>query len=280
MTQIPTPPSSRGASIEPTEPEDKKNNAATTSFDEKVQQLDNLLERYLLLLDTHQKLQESLGKQLSSGFFQLAHANYVSPGRRFGEDFYDERMKATRRLRNVTSLPDNDQDSSWIDTRLERVQFEVEYKSVINSKNDEQEELNDAGQDVEKAATETVADDTQPDHTDETNQQAEKSSGITTPPTQPQDAAKNNNEDKGTGSTTKTKSETVTKKKKKIFRSDDPISWYGILVPSSLKSAQKSFTEAIDDGIPHLVSVISEMRRVEDMVYELRKEIYGSVEAK
>lgn len=109
MSQIPTPPQSRGASTEPNEKID-------TTRDDKVQLLDKLLERYLHLLDRHQKLQESLGKQLSSvsssslslpkhatnygiqGFFQLAHANYVSPGRRFGEDFYDERMKATRRL--------------------------------------------------------------------------------------------------------------------------------------------------------------------------------------
>lgn len=116
MSQIPTPPQSRGASIEPNEPNDEKSDRTTTMLDGKVQLLDSLLARYLHLLDTHQKLQESLGKQFSTvsislaldswswtdreiqGFFQLAHANYVSPGRRFGEDFYDERMKATRRL--------------------------------------------------------------------------------------------------------------------------------------------------------------------------------------
>lgn len=66
MSQIPTSPQSRGASIEPIEPNDKKIDKTTTTLDEKVQLLDNLLERYLHLLDTHQKLQESLGKQLSS----------------------------------------------------------------------------------------------------------------------------------------------------------------------------------------------------------------------
>jgi hypothetical protein len=63
MSQIPTPPQSRGAS---TEPNDEKIDITTTTLDEKVQLLDALLERYLYLLDTHQKLQESLGKQLSS----------------------------------------------------------------------------------------------------------------------------------------------------------------------------------------------------------------------
>jgi coiled-coil domain-containing protein 115 len=63
MSQIPTPPQSRGSSVEPN---DEKIDKTTTTLDEKVQLLDNLLERYLHLLDTHQKLQDSLGKQLSS----------------------------------------------------------------------------------------------------------------------------------------------------------------------------------------------------------------------
>jgi hypothetical protein len=66
MSQIPTPPpSSRGVSAEPPSSYDDecKN---TTLEDNKVQLLDELLERYLNLLDRHQKLQESLGKQLSS----------------------------------------------------------------------------------------------------------------------------------------------------------------------------------------------------------------------
>ena len=66
MSQIPTPPQSRGASIEPNGSKDEKIDTTTTTLDEKVQLLDNLLERYLHLLDTHQKLQDSLGKQLSS----------------------------------------------------------------------------------------------------------------------------------------------------------------------------------------------------------------------
>ncbi|GAM43796.1 hypothetical protein TCE0_060f18900 [Talaromyces pinophilus] len=272
MSQIPTPPQSRGSSVEPN---DEKIDKTTTTLDEKVQLLDNLLERYLHLLDTHQKLQDSLGKQLSSGFFQLTHANYVSPGRRFGEDFYDERMKATRRL-NITSLPDDEQsDSERIEAQLERVKFEVEYKSVLEPNDDEEkeEDVNDTGKDAEKSATESVPNF---DNEEETKQQKDMSvSGIATPPTQTTDTTTtNDNIDDDTNSS----NEKSTKTKKKIFRSDDPISWYGILVPSSLKNAQKSFIEAVDGGIPQIVSVISEMRCVEDMVYELRREIDGSVE--
>lgn len=62
MSQIPTPPQSPGNSVEPK----KDNDTTTATIEEKVQLLDKLLERYLHLLDTHQKLQESLGKQFSS----------------------------------------------------------------------------------------------------------------------------------------------------------------------------------------------------------------------
>ncbi|RAO72796.1 uncharacterized protein BHQ10_008808 [Talaromyces amestolkiae] len=267
MSQIPTPPQSRGASTEPNEKID-------ITRDEKVQLLDNLLERYLHLLDTHQKLQESLGKQLSSGFFQLAHANYVSPGRRFGEDFYDERMKATRRL-NFTSLLDDEQsDSDRIEARVDRVQFEVEYKSVLDKKDNNEKDKTEDGdeKDAKSSATEIVA------GSDNETEQETSASGIATPPTQTQDINRDNDNDKGKDSTVADES-TKNSTKKKIFRSDDPISWYGILVPSSLKSAQKSFIEAVDGGIPQIVSVMQDMRCVEDMVYELRKEIEGSTKA-
>lgn len=177
-------------------------------------------------------------------------------------------------------MQDNEQsDSGRIDAQ-ERVRFEVEYKSVLEPKDDEEkeEEVKDAAKNADKPATESVAN---PDNEEETKQQEDTSaSGIATPPTQSTDtnndadADDDKNEDRGSTATRKS-----TKKKKKIFRSDDPISWYGILVPSSLKNAQKSFIDAVDGGIPQIVSVMTEMRCVEDMVYELRREIDGKDEA-
>jgi hypothetical protein len=153
----------------------------------------------------------------------------------------------------------------------------VKYKSVLDHPKDdeEKEEVDDAGKDAEKSATDSVPN---PDREEETKQEDTSASGIAKPPVQSQELsnANDNEKDKDKDSTA---TEKPTKRKKKIFRSDDPISWYGILVPSSLKSAQKSFIEAIDGEIPQIVSVVQEMRRVEDLVYELRTEIEGSVEA-
>jgi coiled-coil domain-containing protein 115 len=69
-------------------------------------------------------------------------------------------------------------------------------------------------------------------------------------------------------------SETGDKKqpKKKHVRCGDPLSWYGVLVPQSLRSAQKSFTTVIE-GFPELVSVVYEMRILEREIGGLRERL-------
>lgn len=62
-------------------------------------------------------------------------------------------------------------------------------------------------------------------------------------------------------------------KQPKKFRSSDPITWYGILVPPALRSAQKSFTEAVDDHVAELASVIVEMRAMENEVEKVRRQV-------
>lgn len=79
--------------------------------------LDEYFERYLNLVNEYQLLQRSLAKVLSSvegaipqndwtctqvlfqGHFSLAQANYSNPARRrYGQDFYDDRMQASTRM--------------------------------------------------------------------------------------------------------------------------------------------------------------------------------------
>ncbi|KAL1582477.1 hypothetical protein WHR41_08819 [Cladosporium halotolerans] len=65
--------------------------------------LDNLWETYLALLDKYTKAQDELKKHLTSGFLSLAKAQSSAPlGRRYGQDWYDERMKAARRVQVST----------------------------------------------------------------------------------------------------------------------------------------------------------------------------------
>ncbi|KUI60741.1 hypothetical protein VP1G_07948 [Cytospora mali] len=70
-----------------------------TDTDTDTDTIDALLERYLSLLDEYTNLRTKLG-QLQTGMFQhLARANFSAErGMRYGPDFYDERMQATRRV--------------------------------------------------------------------------------------------------------------------------------------------------------------------------------------
>jgi len=78
------------------------------------EKLDELLEKYLGLLDEYQKRRKTLNECMSSvsacfrvlycrtlrrrkGFLSLAQANFASSSRvRYGQDYYDGRMKALR----------------------------------------------------------------------------------------------------------------------------------------------------------------------------------------
>ncbi|KAL8945433.1 MAG: hypothetical protein Q9211_000036 [Gyalolechia sp. 1 TL-2023] len=76
-----------------------KPDRAGLSGDNLRDSLDVLLERYLHLLHQYQSLQQKMAKELSSGYFSLAQANFSNPNRiRYGQDFYDDRMQASTRF--------------------------------------------------------------------------------------------------------------------------------------------------------------------------------------
>ena len=85
-----------------------------------IRSLDDLLERYLQLLDQYRTLQQSLARLLSKvrinelncthsesaqGYLSLAQANFSNPNRaRYGRDHYDDRMKALIRVYDARIL--------------------------------------------------------------------------------------------------------------------------------------------------------------------------------
>ncbi|GKZ20472.1 hypothetical protein AbraIFM66951_002671 [Aspergillus brasiliensis] len=257
MAQIPTPPASRSASPAP-DSEPKRAPVADASED-LIQSLDNLLERYLHLLDQHQKLQAELGSKLSSGFFSLAKANYTCPpGRHYGADYYDERMKATKRvtlqsptdpaeeryttetLNSSPNVTDNGDSKSSI--------FEIESVTVQHPEDDSETD------DKPELDADSPKED-RPQHEDGDGQAGETSTTSESPQTGPDADMK------------------LKRSKKKKFRSSDPIHWYGILVPPYLRSAQKSFAEAVESRLPQLAGVIVEMRIVEKEINRVRSEL-------
>lgn len=70
--------------------------------------IDALLERYLTLLDTYTQLRASLNTLQAAMYQHLARANFSADRgiRYYGQDYYDERTQATRRISIVASNED------------------------------------------------------------------------------------------------------------------------------------------------------------------------------
>ena len=65
--------------------------------------IDELLERYLALLDEYTTLRSTLGKLQADLYHNLARANFSAErGFRYGQDSYDDRMQAFRRVQIST----------------------------------------------------------------------------------------------------------------------------------------------------------------------------------
>ncbi|KAJ5624566.1 hypothetical protein N7510_000875 [Penicillium lagena] len=249
MAQIPTPPASRPASESPDESQ-----KPDTASSELLRSLDTLLEKYLHLLDRQQELQSGLAKQVSSGFLALAHANYTCPpGRRYGADYYDERMKATRKIavRMGKSTEAESKENSTQGSPDKSNCSDLNYDFSIERAPSSPPELSTKEREADSVAAE-----------------------------ESEDASSSSHPDTATVSSTEDEhslnSETAVpapKSARKKFRSSDPINWYGILVPSSLRNAQTSFTGAVDTQVPELAGVVVEMRAVEDEISQLRKKL-------
>ncbi|KAL2831209.1 hypothetical protein BDW59DRAFT_158153 [Aspergillus cavernicola] len=259
MPQLLTPPASRQRSETP-DAELKGLHIADLTPGP-LQSLDALLEQYLGLLDKHQKLHSELASKLSSGFLSLAHANYTCPpGRRYGADYYDERMKATRKV--ALQPPSSLGEKNYINELEESPQTGAPLKqtfSILSSTSSGEEAQPDTIDQTElfesneKAAEQRLSNDDEEDHGfAESTANSEESSNP--PKVEPE-------------------ADTQLKPVKKKLRASDTIRWYGILVPASLRSAQRSFTEAVEGSLCELASVVIEMQATEKEISRLRREL-------
>ncbi|KAI1991377.1 hypothetical protein LOZ54_002131 [Ophidiomyces ophidiicola] len=201
--------------------------------------IDALLERYLYLLDEQQRLQHELGKHLSKlalakrishpqAFFSLARANHsCRPGRRYGEECYDERMTAVRKVYvPISYLLQYLRTDLPTDTCLSHIPQRFTIIKHIASDDNTVIALEPSPSD--RSPANAVAED------------------------QPQVA--------DSPSISKTRPPSI-----------DPLQWFGILTPASLRDAQSSFSSAVDGPIARLLNVVAEMRDVEQTITGLRK---------
>ncbi|KAM3512850.1 hypothetical protein MY11210_003480 [Beauveria gryllotalpidicola] len=155
--------------------------------------IDELLERYLGLVDQYAALRASLAAAQQATLQSLARANFSAPrGARYGPDQYDARMQASRRV--VIAVEEESGPPTFTVT-----------EGAVGSGGGGEEE--GAGKDA--AAVAAVR--------------------------------------------------------------DDPIRWFGVLVPQALRDAQSHARRAVQDVMPRLASVQAEMAHVEIEVRRARK---------
>lgn len=209
-----------------------------------VTKRDQLLADYLDTLDLYEQQRETLHATLKDGYLHLAEANYYArPGMRYGRDFYDERMVATRGLR-VTEGEDGE-----IMVKGRGIQDEDQETREGQGKGDEE------GQVKEEKAGETEGLRRRRGR-DETAAEGQEGEG-----------AADKTEDKKD----EDKKEVVTEEKPKQKKPRDPLRWYGVLVPPALRSAQSSFISATDSIYPLLATwqklqaMADELGRTQDL---------------
>lgn len=233
--------------------------ATDTSILELENRLDELWESYLTLLDGYTKAQNEIKTHLNSGFLSLAKAQSSAPlGRRYGQDWYDERMKAERRV-HVSS------DAS--ETSDDAITASLQHLSISLAQGPDESES--------KKCTD------QPTVEDETSQPAQQPSPPGTPEPEPRQEPTNDK-----------KSEEPEKPKPV-----NPLRWYGILVPPELRKAQSAFSAVIGDplngGDPNdatrdvenspitgAVNAARALREVEGEIRKLRKAVKKAEKAR
>lgn len=208
-------------------------------------QMDALWTRYLTLLDEYVSAQAMIKRQMASGFLSLAQANFKSPTRRYGQDYYDDRAVASARVR-VTETDHGTQMAI-----------------------------------VKHTLSETV-DDARNKVSDHDNNEALKivstqlpSPSPTPEPKRSESPDEKHDEKHGDGAldAPKINTDSIAQPVSCEPSAYDPIRWFGILVPPPLRAAQKSFSASVQDdgGVVQAANSARELRDTEAQIRKLRK---------
>ncbi|KAK1727304.1 hypothetical protein CaCOL14_006390 [Colletotrichum acutatum] len=204
--------------------------------------VDSLLERYLVLLDEYTTLRERLSRTQAGMYQNIARANFSAErGVRYGPDYYDERMRASRTLELAVD-----------DRGVPR--FEV----VRAAEGDDA--VTEPRTETTEAAAAAAAARRNDDVDEAPSMEAE---GVTSVGEEQMEKEAEKEEE--------VEKENEKAKQKKKKKSNDPLRWFGILAPMPLRQAQTLSVQAVQDIVPRLVSVDAEMKDIEIEVRRARK---------
>lgn len=202
--------------------------------------IDDLLERYLSLLDEYTRLRTRLSTVQSGVFHNIARANFTGErGLRYGSNQYDDRMQASRllniALRNGNNEVEVGRDGGGEDEGGRGlVEFTVAPKASDRT-HGTTKTGNGSGENEDNAAS--VGGDENKSQTD--------ADGIRQPRKE--------------------------ESKKTASKSGDPLRWFGLLTPMPLRDAQSQSIEAVEQVIPRIATVSAEMLHLEIEVRRARK---------
>ncbi|CAO3672142.1 unnamed protein product [Umbelopsis vinacea] len=179
------------------------------------EQLDNLAIQYIEEADAISKLKQNIGNEMAKGFFNLGHAKYTMGTNKLSRYSYDERMKSLYKIK-VNEQRDNRNDVFSITN----VEFDDESKANENLSDTAKDEVTEQLNKLtlrQRTAAQANADRTVPE------------------------MLKENEKDESATNTEKRASKKRTEKRP-IDR--NPLHWFGILVPASLRTCQQHFKNA------------------------------------
>ncbi|KIW37963.1 uncharacterized protein PV06_09941 [Exophiala oligosperma] len=312
-THLPSPPTSRPTSPTPlskdarvdtrVEEEGKEDGRALS------ERLDDLLASYLTLLDTYTNLRTQLSKEFSFGFYALAQANRntnLGPGRRYGEEGYDERMKALKTVHimqnaaskshcstatgqeagendETTTTPPKGSSPTQIGVPSSREEEEEGHSKLPAPKSMHNQ---DASEDDQGSLKQSVPPSTSPSYPVHATShpapccytysvESDTTTITTTNKDRPSSTSSSSpaspsplSSDETSVSDTQDKAKTKVKVK---AISKDPLKWYGILVPPALRQCQSHFHGSMSSTIPELLGIMSALQRFEVNIWETRR---------
>ncbi|KAK9495971.1 hypothetical protein V1508DRAFT_104353 [Lipomyces doorenjongii] len=249
-----TPPSALGSAQDSSYCEQPQPQAAGGEEEELIDPyalpsaLDRLLFSYCELLDQYQAIQDRLSSSFTDGFINLAKANYESRTR-FGKDYYHGGMTASK----ILMLNEKEFTPLYApDTQVEYTQLslvDVPLPSVEDAAVMGNAEKVDASTTTTSTATEEYHVRRRRPHGDKPDSAQEL-----------EDNKKETEAERGDLKPSAPKA-----RKQKIPLNRDPIRWFGVLVPFSLRKSQNNFTEAVSE-IANLLSVVNQLRALEAKV--------------
>ncbi|ETN45943.1 uncharacterized protein HMPREF1541_00125 [Cyphellophora europaea CBS 101466] len=254
-SHLPSPPASPGKSFEQRAPAaiDSAPLKSSSHSEEALEALDTLLIEYLNLLDAYTTLRTQLNSQLSQGYLSLATANrnaasVLGPGRRFGEEGFDGRMRAIRKL----TIREGSSRLASIAT--EELDAEADNHIAVDQSAEDGNEQQPATQTQKKSQIDATEADLLDEHDTPSGADADRG-----PDPGPEAAPFN------FSFSSSLTAEVTSKSKPK-----DPLKWYTALPPPALRQTQNHFTQSLD-AVAELLSAQSALQAAEARVWAARQ---------